>query len=52
PLAYVEWFTPFNTVDSATGMYVIAPSTRQRERPVLPLTHIIRSCHLIPVWGK
>ncbi|KAI0640990.1 hypothetical protein C8Q79DRAFT_1099175 [Trametes meyenii] len=54
PLAYVEWFTPFNTVDSATGMYIVAPSTRQRERhvSVLPLTHIIRSCHLIPVWGK
>ncbi|KAI0676310.1 hypothetical protein C8Q78DRAFT_1084559, partial [Trametes maxima] len=54
PLAYVEWFTPFNTVDSVTGMYVVSPSTRQHERhvSVLPLTHIIRSCHLIPVWGK
>ncbi|KAI0673307.1 hypothetical protein C8Q78DRAFT_941151, partial [Trametes maxima] len=54
PLAYVEWFTSFTAVDSATGMYVVSPSTRRHERnvSVIPLTYIVRSCHLIPVWGK
>ncbi|KAI0357791.1 hypothetical protein OH77DRAFT_1583444 [Trametes cingulata] len=54
PLAYVEWFTPFHVMDNVTGMYVVSPSTRQRERhaSVIPLTHIVRSCHLIPCWGK
>ncbi|KAI0665395.1 hypothetical protein C8Q78DRAFT_986640 [Trametes maxima] len=54
PLAYVEWFTPFRVVDDATGMYVVSPSMRHRERnvSVIPLTHIVRTCHLIPMWGK
>ena len=28
PLAYVEWFTPFNAVDPHTGMYIVSHSTR------------------------
>ncbi|KAJ7728985.1 hypothetical protein B0H14DRAFT_2264787, partial [Mycena olivaceomarginata] len=28
PLAYVEWFTPFNQPDSTTGMYTIQRSSR------------------------
>ncbi|KAI0668004.1 hypothetical protein C8Q78DRAFT_1071683 [Trametes maxima] len=54
PLAYVEWFTSFNTVDSTTGMYIVSPSTRQCEChvSVIPVTYIVHSCHLIPVWGQ
>ncbi|KAH9847789.1 hypothetical protein C2E23DRAFT_764843 [Lenzites betulinus] len=54
PLAYLEWFTPFRTVDSATGMYIVSASTRQHRRfcSVIPISLISRSCHLIPRWGK
>ncbi|KAI1782117.1 hypothetical protein LXA43DRAFT_906712, partial [Ganoderma leucocontextum] len=54
PLAYVEWFTPFNVVDPSTGMYVVSHSTRQHRRNVaiIPITDIVRTCHLIPYWGK
>ncbi|KAI9060152.1 hypothetical protein FKP32DRAFT_1539560, partial [Trametes sanguinea] len=54
PLAYVEWFTPFHSVDEVTGMYVVSPSTRQRQRfaSIIPLSDIVRTCHLIPCWGK
>ncbi|KAI0821808.1 hypothetical protein BC628DRAFT_1281640, partial [Trametes gibbosa] len=54
PLAYVEWFTPFQVVDQITGMYVVSPSTRQRQRncSVIPLSDIVRTCHLVPCWGR
>ena len=54
PLAYVEWFTPFQVVDPATGMYVVSHSTRQHRRfaSIISITDIVRTCHLIPVWGK
>ncbi|KAI8989225.1 hypothetical protein BD414DRAFT_415618 [Trametes punicea] len=54
PLAYVEWFTPFQVLDNVTGMYIVSPSTRRRQRyaSVIPLSDIIRTCHLIPCWGR
>ncbi|KAI0755849.1 hypothetical protein C8Q74DRAFT_1305710 [Fomes fomentarius] len=54
PVAYVEWFTPFHTIDANTGMYRISHSTRNHRRHVsiIPITQIVRSIHLIPVWGK
>ncbi|TBU32490.1 hypothetical protein BD309DRAFT_838258, partial [Dichomitus squalens] len=54
PLAYVEWFTAFHVVDPITGMNVVAPSTRSHRRyaTVIPVTDIVRSCHLIPNWGR
>ncbi len=54
PLAFVEWFTPFHVIDDATGMYVVSPSTRQHQRntSVIPISDIIRTCHLLPNWGK
>ncbi|KAJ3557367.1 hypothetical protein NM688_g1510 [Phlebia brevispora] len=54
PLAYVEWFTPFQTHDKLVGMYSIARSTRNGEHraSVIPITNIVRSCHLIPAWGR
>ncbi|KIK08109.1 hypothetical protein K443DRAFT_85406, partial [Laccaria amethystina LaAM-08-1] len=27
-LAYVEWYTPFGTLDAETGMFIVKPSTR------------------------
>ncbi|KAH9853324.1 hypothetical protein C2E23DRAFT_868160 [Lenzites betulinus] len=54
PLAYVEWFTPFHALNTTTGMYVVSPSTRQCQRntSVIPLAHIVCTCHLIPCWGR
>ncbi|KAI0684573.1 hypothetical protein BC835DRAFT_1409120 [Cytidiella melzeri] len=53
PLAYVEWFTPFQPYNNITGMFSVAPSQRNRCRraSIIPITAIVRSCHLIPVWG-
>ncbi len=54
PLAYIEWFTPFHAKDTSTGMYIISHSTRQhyRHAAIVPITDIVRTCHLIPVWGS
>ncbi|KAI0074716.1 hypothetical protein K474DRAFT_1601024, partial [Panus rudis PR-1116 ss-1] len=54
PLAYIDWFTPFTTRDDATGMFSVKPSTRNHRRraSIIPLTHILRTCHLVPVWGN
>ncbi|KAI0689126.1 hypothetical protein BC835DRAFT_1283602, partial [Cytidiella melzeri] len=54
PLAYVEWFTPFQQYDSTVGMFSVAPSQRNHRRraSIIPITAIVRSCHLIPVWGR
>ncbi|KAG9015665.1 hypothetical protein FRB90_004553 [Tulasnella sp. 427] len=55
-LAYVEWFTPISEkrVDPGSGFVRIKPSQvqGQRETSVIPATAIIRSCHLIPRYGK
>ncbi|KAJ7572033.1 hypothetical protein C8J56DRAFT_1081438 [Mycena floridula] len=31
PLAYVEWFTPFASLDKHTGLYTVTPSTRRHQ---------------------
>ncbi|OCH83867.1 hypothetical protein OBBRIDRAFT_742550 [Obba rivulosa] len=53
PLVYVKWFTPFNTHDRVNGLYTLSRSTCQHRRfaSIIPITDIICSCHLIPVWG-
>ncbi|KAI0071913.1 hypothetical protein K474DRAFT_1556721, partial [Panus rudis PR-1116 ss-1] len=53
PLVCVEWFTQFRTRDDVTGMFSVKPSSRNHcpRTSVIPLSHIFRSCHLIPVWG-
>ncbi|KAF7299327.1 hypothetical protein MIND_00881900 [Mycena indigotica] len=53
PLAYVEWYTPFTRFSTDLGMFEISPSTRHHRRhsQVVKLSHVIRSCHLIPVFG-
>ncbi|RDX46169.1 hypothetical protein OH76DRAFT_1356587 [Lentinus brumalis] len=54
PVTYVEWFTSLRQLDAETGMFKISKSTRNHRRrsSIIPITQIIRSCHLIPVWGK
>lgn len=54
PVAYVEWFTPFRQRDPETGMFKVSHSTRnfRRHASIIPITQILRSCHLLPVWGK
>ncbi|KAK0220172.1 hypothetical protein IW262DRAFT_1448538 [Armillaria fumosa] len=47
PLAYVEWFTPFASLDPITGMYPISRSTRRG--------HVYREVievHRIPRFGR
>ncbi|KAJ7810956.1 Zn-finger domain-containing protein [Mycena olivaceomarginata] len=48
PLAYVEWFTPFNQPDPTTGMYTIQRSSRslRRNSAVVSIEHFVRPCHL------
>ena len=54
PLAYVEWYTPFNNTDPDLGMYLIGASTRNHRRrsSIVSCTQILRSCHLIPKFGR
>ena len=54
PLAYIEWFTPFNVVDAPTSMYVVSHSTHQHRchAAIVPIMDIVQTCHLIPCWGK
>ena len=54
PLVYIEWFTSLNTVDKVSGMYSVSPSTSNHERSasVIPITALIRTCHLVPHWGR
>lgn len=54
PLAYVNWFTPFRTFQPDMGMYLISHSTNThvRRASIIPVSDIVRSCHLIPVFGR
>jgi hypothetical protein len=54
PLVYIEWFTSLNTVDKVSGMYSVSPSTSNHERSasVIPITALVRTCHLVPHWGR
>ncbi|GJE96279.1 hypothetical protein PsYK624_124730 [Phanerochaete sordida] len=56
PLLYIEWFTPLTTFDPDLAMYSVTPSKSRRHRgfrsaSVVPVTQIVRTCHLIPRWG-
>ncbi|KAJ7911973.1 hypothetical protein B0H13DRAFT_2478875, partial [Mycena leptocephala] len=50
PLAYVEWYRPLNQFDTDLGMYKIAPASHlgRKRASIIPVTHISRSCHLVP----
>ena len=55
PLAYVQWFQKFRSKDLMVGMYKVSPSTRNGgygNTSIIPITHIARSCHLMPVFGE
>ncbi|KAJ6516654.1 Zn-finger domain-containing protein [Mycena vitilis] len=54
PLAYVEWFTPFNRPDAISGLYTIQRSSRARRRnaAIISIEHIVRTCHLTAKSGS
>ena len=54
PLAYVHWYTPFRTFNEDLKMFQITRSTRNhRQRAsIIPVTQIVRSCHLVPNFGR
>ncbi|KAI5827823.1 hypothetical protein K523DRAFT_278136 [Schizophyllum commune Tattone D] len=54
PLAFVDWYTPLNTRNEDLGMFKIKRATRHGApvSSVIPVTRIIRSCHLSPVFGR
>ena len=54
PLAYVQWFRKFTLKDQTVDMYKTSPSTRKGygNTSIIPMAHIARSCHLIPVFGE
>ncbi|KDQ53785.1 hypothetical protein JAAARDRAFT_90222, partial [Jaapia argillacea MUCL 33604] len=53
PLAYIEWFTPFNKPDVGTGMMVLSRSTHNHRQnaAVISMERIIQSCHLMGKLG-
>ncbi|KAI6043565.1 hypothetical protein EDC04DRAFT_2866246 [Pisolithus marmoratus] len=54
PLAYIEWFMPVHSHESASDMYIISHSTCMQYcfTEIIPVEHIVCSCHLIPDFGK
>jgi hypothetical protein len=54
PLAFVSWFKPFRHPVPEIGMYQVAFSSRNhgRRTSVIPITDIVRTCHLIPTFGS
>lgn len=54
PLAYIHWYTPLQTFNEDLMMFQISRSTRNhRQRAaVIPVTQIVRTCHLIPNFGR
>ena len=55
-LAYVEWFTTFKQKkEPAIDMWLVSHAkteTGERQSEVVRLDSIIRSCHLLPIWGS
>ncbi|KAF7795494.1 hypothetical protein EIP86_006656 [Pleurotus ostreatoroseus] len=54
-LAYVEWFTRPRKCDPDTGMYPITYSrmaSGERESSIIDVSTIVRTCHLLPNFGK
>jgi hypothetical protein len=53
PLAYIEWFRPFSTIDENVGMYKVMRSTRNLARysAVVGVNEILLACHLAPKYG-
>ena len=54
-LAYVEWFTPFQTTpEPKTGLYKVSRSVQQNARiaSIVPVMDIAQSIHLSPLPGR
>jgi hypothetical protein len=53
PIAYLEWFTPLGNSDPLIGMHTVTRSTHRlrKNAAILPVTHIVRGCHLIGKCG-
>ncbi|KAF9545344.1 hypothetical protein CPC08DRAFT_823925 [Agrocybe pediades] len=55
PCAYVRWFSSDDNVCPSTGMWTVRPElsheTGQRVTSVIHLGSVLRSAHLIPVYG-
>ncbi|KAJ7875486.1 hypothetical protein B0H14DRAFT_3083210 [Mycena olivaceomarginata] len=54
PVAYVDWFKSLQRPVEGLRMHQVSLSSqahRQRSS-IIPITEIVRSCHLIPVFGR
>ncbi|KAJ7858828.1 hypothetical protein B0H14DRAFT_3085030 [Mycena olivaceomarginata] len=54
PVAYVDWFKSLQRPVEGLRMHQVSLSSRaHRQRSsIIPITEIVRSCHLIPVFGR
>ncbi|KAI0083765.1 hypothetical protein BDY19DRAFT_899724 [Irpex rosettiformis] len=53
PLAYIEWYTPFQRFDPVTNLYQVSRSSHNR-RPnaaIVSVDHILGTCHLAAKCG-
>jgi hypothetical protein len=52
-LAYVDWFTPFRTPHTDSGLFPVSRTSRNNGpiSEIIPLDSIVSSCHLIPRFG-
>ncbi|KAJ7662855.1 hypothetical protein B0H17DRAFT_1185009 [Mycena rosella] len=53
PLAYIEWFTPFNRPEKTSGMCIVHRSSRAQRcnAAVVSVEHLVRNCHLMGKAG-
>ncbi|KAL1674742.1 hypothetical protein EV122DRAFT_293228 [Schizophyllum commune] len=57
PLAFVDYYTPLSdnaAYNKDLGMFCVKRATRQgvQHSAVIPVTRLVRSCHLIPCFGR
>jgi len=54
PLVYVDWYRPFRPALPDLQMHRLALASRNHHQfsEVIPLSRILRSCHLIPEFGR
>ncbi|KAJ7617664.1 hypothetical protein DFH06DRAFT_1364378 [Mycena polygramma] len=54
PLAYVDWYKPLQPPVANIRMHELSLSSRNHRQnsSIIPITDILRSCHLIPVFGR
>ncbi|KAG6906378.1 hypothetical protein DXG01_014193 [Tephrocybe rancida] len=53
-LVYVHWFKPLRKYSTDLGMFQTSFSSQnhQQHASVIPVLHILHSCHLIPLFGR